>query len=84
MKAKLVGFKRFKSKKGNECCVLSIEKPYTPAEQARGCHGSSVDNIFAPEDKIDAFTEKDLGKEVDLLYSIEYGRAVLYDVVFIG
>ena len=80
-KSKLVGFKRFKSKKGNECCVANVVTSFTPAENSRGSYGSDVQSVFLPEDQVDMLTEKDIGKDVELNYNIVAGRAYLGSLV---
>ena len=81
MKAKLVGYKRFKSKKGNDLCVANVEVPFTPAENSRGSIGSDVQSVFLPDNKLDLLKEDDIGKNVDLVYSIVNGRAFLEDFI---
>lgn len=83
-KSTLVGFKRFKSKKGNELCVASVSTPFSPADIARGCYGDDVQSVFLPEDQIDYLKESDIGKEVKLSYNIANGRAFLVDFTVVG
>ncbi|MCM1185003.1 MAG: hypothetical protein NC251_13455 [Lachnoclostridium sp.] len=80
MQGKLVGFKRFKSKKGNDLCLANIETPFSPSDIARGCVGSDVQGVFVPDDQYDLLTEKDIGKTVELVYSINNGRAYLEEL----
>ncbi len=81
MKAKLVGYKRFESKKGDVYCVANVVYPYTAAEKARGCYGESVESIFLPAELTNLLTEKDIGKTVDLSYTISQGKAYLDNLV---
>lgn len=77
MDGTLVGFKRFISKKGSECCVANIVTQYTPAENERGSVGSGVSEVFLPNNQLDMLTPGDVGKKVRLYYSIVAGRAYL-------
>ena len=80
-KITLVGIKRFKSKKGNEVCILTISRPYTVEENDRGSYGSEIRTEFAPIDQIDSFKADDIGKEVKLDYAFNaYGRPELASV----
>lgn len=80
MEGKLVGFKRFKSKKGNDLCLANIETPFAPSDIARGCVGNDVQGVFLPDNQYDMLTEKDIGKTVKLIYSINCGRAYLEEL----
>lgn len=83
-KSTLVGYKRFKSKKGNEVCMASVSTPFSPAENGRGCYGDDVQTVFMPENQLDYLQPSDIGKEVKLSYSISSGRAFLVDFVVVG
>ncbi len=81
MEARLVGFKRFESKKGETYCVANVVYPYTEAEKARGNYGENVEAVFLPSHVVNLLTEKDIGKKVDLSYTISQGKAYLDDFV---
>lgn len=81
-KLTLVGIKRFKSKKGNEVCVLSIMRPYTVEENDRGSYGSEIRTEFAPQEQINSFKADDIGKEIELKYDFNaYGRPTVSEIV---
>lgn len=85
MTAKLVGFKRFTAKKnGQSMCVANIVRPYNPAENSRGSLGSEVKEVFMPQDQIDYLVAEDIGKDVELSYSIYGGRAYLDNLTVVG
>lgn len=84
MKGTLVGFKKFVSKKGQSMCVANIVRPYNPAENSRGSVGSEVQEVFMPQDQLDYLINADIGKEVELNYSIVGGRAFLENLTVIG
>ena len=51
----LVGIKRFVSKKGNNVCLLSVSRPYTPEENDKGSFGAQIREEFVPQDQINDF-----------------------------
>ncbi len=74
-KITLLGIKRFKSKKGNEVCILSLSRPYTVEENDRGSYGSEIRTEFAPENQINEFKAEDIGKAVEIKYGFnDFGR----------
>lgn len=81
MNGKLVGYKRFKSKQGRDLCVANVLIPFNPAENSRGSIGSDVKSVFLPDHQIDLLTEKDVGKAVELNYTISGTRAYLDNLV---
>ncbi len=81
MKSTLVGFRRFTSKKGTPCCVANIVTEFSPADVSRGSCGSDCQSVFLPDNLLDYLTEKDIGKSVELFYSINAGRAYLQNLV---
>lgn len=77
----LVGIKRFKSKKGNEVCILSLSRPFTEEENARGSYGNEIRTEFAPQHQINDFKADCIGKAVNLNYAFNtYGRPELDSV----
>ena len=72
---KLVGYKRFLSKKNKNYCVANILMPYGPRED--GCVGEKLEEIFMPDEMYDFLNPKHIGHEVKLDYEINGGRAYL-------
>lgn len=68
----LVGIKRFVSKKGNNVCLLSVCRPYTPEENDKGSFGAQISEEFVPQDQINDFGADDIGKTVELEYGFNY------------
>ena len=81
---KLLGFRNFISKKGQNLTVANVEMPYSSVDRARDCHGSEVQAIFLPDDQIGTLTDKDLGKTVELSYTIRNNRAYLEKLTIVG
>lgn len=79
MDGKLLGYKRFKSKAGKECCVAVVVSEYSQRDMERGCVGSGANEIFLPEEQYNYLTAKDIGKPVKLTYEISNGRAYLQE-----
>lgn len=77
MEKKLIGFKRFKSKKGTPLCMAYVATPFSPQRVASGACGCEAEGVFLPDDQYDYLTADDLGKEVTTDYDIVGGRAYL-------
>ena len=76
-KGRLIGYRKFTSKKNVEYCVASVEMACSQRDVANGYVGSKVDEVFLPE--VDLLTPNDIGKEVEIVYSISGGRAYVDD-----
>lgn len=81
---KLVGFKKFKSKNGNDLCVACLVGDFTARDIQNGSFGSNVEQVFLPDTQFNYLTSKDIGKEVELNYDVVNGRAYLSEIVVIG
>lgn len=78
---KLVGFKKFVSKKnGKEYCVANVVRDYEQREISNGCIGQKVEEIFLPEEKTNYLRPEHIGKELQFSYEISAGRAYIVDV----
>lgn len=83
-KITLLGIKRFKSKKGNEVCILSLSRPYTVEENDRGSFGCDIRTEFAPESQINDFKADDIGKTVEIKYGFnDFGRPSIEKITVI-
>lgn len=79
--SKLVGFRRFSSKKnGKDYCVAEVVSPFSQRELANGCCGQKTEQIFMPEEQYNLLKESDLGKEIQFEYELSGGRAYLVNV----
>ena len=79
--SKLVGFRRFTSKKnGKDYCVAEVETPFNARETANGAVGCKTEQIFMPEDQYDFLKPEHIGKELKLDYELSGGRAYLVNV----
>lgn len=77
MKKKLIGFKRFTSKKGSPTCIALVATPFDERQNEKGNYGCDVETLFLPSELFNYLEEGDLGKEVTTDYDIVSGRAYL-------
>lgn len=73
----LVGIKSGKSKKGNDYTMIHIVQDFSEIDKANGAHGSSVDTVFLPDVLAKQISPSDIGKKIELGYTIIGGRASL-------
>ena len=78
---KLIGFKRFLSKKGSNLCIANVVRDCTTRECERGSVGQTMDEIFVPDHLYDYLQPEHVGKDIDLVYEMSGGRAYLNSVV---
>lgn len=84
MKKKLIGFKRFTSKKGNPLCVAIVATPFDKEQNARGSFGCDAQSLFMPSEQYDYLSSDDIGKEVSISYDIMGDRAFLRELTVVG
>lgn len=77
---RLVGYKRFTSKKGKEYCVANVVSQYSQRDEERGCVGEKTEEIFLPDNCLKLLKPEDVGCELDMTYEYSGGRAYLVDV----
>ena len=65
----ILGFSRFKSKKGNMCTTLQLSRDFTDREIEAGSCGVRVEDAFLPEDCLDIAVSENIGKQCNLLYN---------------
>lgn len=78
----LVGYKRFKSKKGDDYCVANVVTDYSA--NATGCVGQKVEEVFMPDEMYEYLQPADVGKEIKLDYEVSGNRAYLTGVKVVG
>lgn len=79
MKGQLIGYRRFRSKKGSPLCLANVLVPYSERDLSNGAAGSRVDEIFLPDNRVDLLQPKDVGKQVEVLHEVVGGRAFVED-----
>lgn len=76
-KKKVLGFRRFVSKKGTPCLVMNVSFPYADRQIENGACGETVEDLFIPKEYHDKVTPAIIGKYVIFTYDISGGRAFL-------
>lgn len=79
-KKKIVGFKRFTSKKGSQLCVVNCISDYADRDYDNGCFGQKVEEIFMPDTQVDMLKPEHIGKMASFEYEINGGKAYLINV----
>lgn len=74
---KLVGYRRFTSKKGVETCIASVIQDANDRDKASGFVGQKVDEIFIPAEQVDDLKPEHIGKELVMSYDMSGGRPYL-------
>ena len=82
-KSTLVGYKRFTSQKGEQCCVMAVVREASEADKNKGYVGSKVEEIFCPKEQIDLLQPQHVGKPITINYDISGGRAYV-DSITLG
>lgn len=80
----LVGIKSGKSKKGNDYTMIHIVKDYSEIDKTNGAYGSKVDTLFLPEVLAKQVSPSDVGKKIEVSYSVYAGRANICGIEVIG
>ncbi|MDD6036932.1 MAG: hypothetical protein PUC30_12230 [Lachnospiraceae bacterium] len=60
---KIVGFEKFKSKRGTDCCAVSTETDYKSREGVIQ-HGIKTETVMIYGDSVSVINEKSIGKEL--------------------
>lgn len=80
MEKKIVGYRKFNSKKGAPCCLVTFMSPYTDVQVKNGACGNQAEDVFIPDSFHDLFTPQVIGKNAVLFYSVVNGRAYVDSV----
>lgn len=65
----ILGFSKFKSKKGFDCCVMQLSRDFSSRELLAGSVGQKVEEVFLNDDIIDIFDVNNIGKSCDVFYN---------------
>lgn len=79
---KILGIRKFKSKEGKPCCIVSVERSYTNFESDNSdvCVGFASDSIWLPASCADKVTAKDIGKNLILESTYANNKMYVHDV----
>ena len=80
----LVGMKSGTSKKGSPYTMIHIVQDYSDVEKANGACGSCVETVFLPDVLAKQISAKDVGKKVNIGYSVFAGRASVASIEVLG
>lgn len=75
----VLGFNKFKSKKGADLATLTLIKPYNDRQKMNGACGHSAEEVFVPDNIHGKLVPGIVGKEIEVGYSISNGRAYFED-----
>lgn len=78
----LVNIHNFHSdKKNKDYSIIQICRDITEREHAQGYIGLSIfEEIFLPDSLVGVLSDKEIGKEIELLYDVHNGKAELMHI----
>lgn len=79
---KVIGYSKFMSKKGTDCCVVRVLFPATDRDNQFGTFGEVVQEIFVPDAQHAEVTEKVIGKSCTVNYNYYNGRGYVDSIIF--
>lgn len=74
VKAKLVGYEEFTSKKGALCVMISVLRPLDRRSSHTVCEGQKAITYFVPENLRNKVSKEDVGKDINI-YTAFYGNS---------
>ena len=80
----LVGIKSGTSKKGNPYTMIHIVQDYSEVDKANGAYGSCVESVFLPDVLAKQVSPSDIGKKINIGYSVFAGRANVASIEIVG
>lgn len=80
-KQRLIGFRRFTSKKNTPVCIATVATECDQTDNERGRFGCMSEEIFMPSELYSYLQADDIGCEVTAEYSVVNGRAYLNDFI---
>ena len=78
--AKLIGYKKGTSKKGNDYCMATLLYELSERDKQNGAVGQKVEDIFLPENQINYLKPEHIGKEIVCDYEYSGGRGYLVGI----
>lgn len=77
----IIGYSKFKSKKGNDCCVLRILVEATERDNQYGHFGHIVQEVFVPEAQHKEISDSVVGKNATVNYTYYNGRGYVDSII---
>lgn len=65
----ILGFNKFKSKKGTDCCTIQLARDFSANEQAAGSCGQRVEDAFLPMELAHLAVSDNIGKFCNLYFN---------------
>ena len=69
MEYKILGFNKFKSKKGSDYCTIQLSRDFSANEIAAGSCGHRVEDAFLPMELAHLAVPSNVGKLCDLYFN---------------
>lgn len=76
---KLLGYRRFTSKKNVPLCIATVGTKCDAKDNERGSFGLTAEDVFLPQELYGYLEITDIGKPVTLNYNVIGGRAFIND-----
>lgn len=80
MEKKILGYRKFNSKKGSPLCLVQLVSPFTDQQIQNGACGNQAEDVWIPDSFHNMFTPQVVGKMADLGYDVVNGRAYVASV----
>lgn len=76
----VIGYRKFTSKKGLPCCMISVMSVYSDRDVSYGAQGYKVTDEFVPSAQHELVTPDVIGKAIKIDYEINGGRAYVRSI----
>lgn len=84
MKSLLIGYRKFQSKKGSNCCIVNLLHDFSPFDISHGAYGQCVEEVFLPENCHGSITPEVVGEMCELEYGAGmYGKPAVTGIKFL-
>lgn len=80
MEKKILGFRKFNSKKGNALCLVQLVSPFSDVQVQNGACGNQSEDVWIPEQFHGMFNPQCIGKMADIGYAVIGGKAYVETV----
>lgn len=77
---KIIGYRKFNSKAGKPCCIVTVGAPYSEREIERGACGTKTEELWLPEESHNLINPQVIGKNIEVSYTISAGKAYIASV----
>lgn len=84
MSSLFLGFRKFVSSKGNNCCIVNLLDDYTQFDIQHGASGQKVNEVFLPKSCHSLILPSCIGKYCELEYGVgNYGKPAVVGIRFL-